>query len=216
MFVAGTGDFGGGHELALLAHGAASGDPLMAFSRTTTSFAASSTTGIEIDVWRPVLAVFISSTSRKLYYYNDAVGTNTDSSAPTFSNFDRFVVGVSPIADADWFNGDIAEVAIWNAELTQVDFNSLKAGALPNSIKSDDLIDYWSLETQASTQTGVNNTVLTATNTAQADDHPPVGVSVIIDLSDSSFTFKKNNGEVLASLDVTFWVHDATTGELVA
>lgn len=169
--VFGAGDFGGAQELAVYADGAGAGSKVKALSNAGGSVAAASTTPLS-TAWQPAMAVFTSATSRKIYYANGAVVSDTSSNALTFSGFDRIVVGCRPITDTVWFNGLIAEAACWSSALTQADFDALAAGAFPETIATGSLIDSWSLETQSATQVGTVSRTLTANNTTQGATHP--------------------------------------------
>lgn len=161
-------------ELMIYADGAGAGSKVKAISRDSASTAAASTTAIATS-WQPAMAVFTSTTSRTIYYAGGAAVTDTAFNNPSFTNIDRIVVGVRGISDTLWFSGEIAHFALWSSALTQGNFDSLAAGAVPDTISSGTLVDYWSLATQAATQTGVNGLVLTASNTSQGSTDPSVG-----------------------------------------
>lgn len=175
--VGGIGDFSTSQsELMIYADGAGSGSKAKAFSRDASSVAAASTTALQ-TTWQPVLAVFTSTTSRTIYYSSGAAVTDTSSNSPVFGDIDRITVGVRGNSDTLWFAGDIAHFAIWSSALSQSNFDSLLAGAIPDTISSGTLVDYWSLATQAASQTGVNGLVLTAANTSQGSSDPVLGGS---------------------------------------
>jgi hypothetical protein len=79
-----------------------------------------------------------------------------------------------------WYSGLAAHYAIWTGgtALGQTEFDALAAGAVPSSVSSGTLWDYWALATSASTHTGTNGRVLTSyggVSTGASD--PPVGAS---------------------------------------
>jgi hypothetical protein len=143
-----------------------------AFARDNGSSAASSTTA-QSTAWQPAMAVFTSSTSRTIYYASGAAVTDTAPIAPAFSSVNRITVGCRN-NDTLHFNGEIEQFALWSAALTQANFDSLAAGALPNTVASGSLYDYWALLTSAATHTGTNGRVLTATSTTTGGTSPPV------------------------------------------
>lgn len=173
QMVGGFGNFGGNEELVLYASGADDGK--MRAQQVGGSGAAAVSTSSLSTSWTPALAVFTSATSRTIYYGAGAAVTNTtDISPANLSNINRVGLGNRTRNDTFWFAGDLAEFAVWSGgtALGQTQFDALAAGAVPNTVSSGTLWDYWELRTDASTQTGVNGRVLTKTNTSQGADHP--------------------------------------------
>lgn len=182
QMVMGAGDNAGATEIAMFASGDLAGDPVRAFERSTagTSSTASSTVGMQLSTWQPALVIFRSSTSRSVYFADGAEVKNTDPRTASFASFDRFVIGCRPISDTLWASMDIAHAAVWSYALENDDWLNLKNGAVPSSVQPQALTDYWSLDTQAATQTGSKGTVLTASNTAQASTSPTMGQTALI------------------------------------
>jgi hypothetical protein len=173
QMVAGFGNSGGNQELMLYAEGAGSGK-MRAFQTGDSSAAANSTTSISTS-WTPALAVFTSAASRTIYYGAGAAVTETTDTAPAgLSSLNKIAVGTRTKNESLWFTGDLAEFAIWSGgtALGQTEFDALAAGDVPSTVAAAALYDYWDLTTQASTHTGVNSRVLTATNTSQGATHP--------------------------------------------
>lgn len=147
---------------------------LQYFSSTGSAITLNASQAVSAGTWYPVMLVCNSATSRTLYYGTGAALTDTASSTPTLS-----AVGWTKIGDAAW-KGDIACVGVWDSALTLSDFQTLGGsagggsggGVVPSTVSSGTLREYWSLLTQASTHTGINGRVLTATSTSQAADHP--------------------------------------------
>lgn len=136
-----------------------------------TSANCTATSAISLS-WQPLLVTFNSTTNRKIYYSSGAVVTDNTSNSITPALFDRFKIGQRPYGAELFFYGEIAECAVWSSELTQGNFNSLAAGAFPETISTGTLVDSWSLETQAATQVGTVSRTLTATDTSQGATHP--------------------------------------------
>jgi len=161
----------GGHE----GHGALSnGTWMRAWSSTGNPASAYSERLISVGDWVPCMAVFLSISLRKIYYGSGAVQVDVNISPQTPSILREFAVGRMAVRDALYWKGDLASVGLWSTELTAADFAQLAAGAVPSTIQSAAIVDYWSLQSQAATQVGLNGRVLAATNTAQAADHPIV------------------------------------------
>lgn len=188
QFVMGVGQAGGATEAAVLASGDIAGDPVRVFVRDTagTSQSASSIASMIENGWQPFLAVYRSSSSRSIYFSdNSPYVSNTATKNLAFANFSRFVVGCRPISDTSFAQMDIAHIAVWQgtgAMLENDDWQSLRHGTPPDQVQPQALIDYWSLETQGATQTGVKGTVLTASNTAQASTSPTMNQAISADL----------------------------------
>ncbi len=161
----------GGHE----GHGALSnGTSMRGWSSVGNPCSAYSAQNISVGDWVPCMAVFVSTSLRKIYYGNGAVQVDTNNSPQTPSVLREFAVGRMAIRDALYWAGDLACVGLWSTELTAAEYAQLAAGAVPSTMRSAAIIDYWSLQSQGATQVGLNGRALTATNTAQAASHPIV------------------------------------------
>ncbi len=199
QMVCGFGNNGGNEELMLYAEGAGAGK-MRAFVTGGGSSAANSTTAMS-TAWTPALAVFTSAASRTIYYGAGAAVTETTDTAPAnLSNLNKIAVGTRTKNESLWFTGDAAEFAIWSGgtALGQTEFDSLAAGAVPNTVASGSLWEYWELRTDAATQTGVNGRVLTKTNTSQGGTHPIAGAAPVV----SSPTVV-STGNTIATVRVT-------------
>jgi hypothetical protein len=170
---------------------------IAARTRGSSSADANSTTGIVTASWQPFMAVFTSASSRTIYYASGAAVTNTATESPTLGNLNRLRLGVFPTAESSWFNGDMAEVAIWTIALGSTEWTSLSGGASPPTVQPDGLLDYWSLFSTAASQTGLNGRVLTASNTSTSATHPPIISSVI----GGAFTNASSFGAVTLTSD---------------
>jgi hypothetical protein len=177
MMVAGVGDDGGAAEAMIYAEGAASGK-VRAFTREP-STGPNSTTSIAA-AWTPALAVFTSASSRTIYYGAGASVTDTATLTDNVPALvDRIVVGVRGIDDNSLpYSGLVAHFAIWSGgtALGSTEWAALAGGALPSSVSSGTLYDYWALTTATATHTGVNGRVLTAFNTTTGASDPAAGI----------------------------------------
>lgn len=122
--------------------------------------------------WVPCMVVFASPSSRKVYYGTDAVqtGSTTVTQNPTILNV--LSIGKQAVRSAYYWAGDLACVGLWRTELSRTDYDTLVAGAVPSTVKTGSLVDYWSLLTQAASQTGIYGGILVANKTSQASSHP--------------------------------------------
>ncbi len=180
--VAGIGEDAGSDELMIYAEGAGTGK-VKAFARDSgTNSSATSTTSITAS-WQLAMCVYESASSRKVYYSSGAVGTDTATVLSSLANLDRVVVGVRGKDETLWYAGQVAHYAIWagGTALGQTEFDALAGGAVPNTVSSGTLWDYWALASNAATHTGVNGRVLTSfggTTTGASD--PPVGSAPVL------------------------------------
>lgn len=102
---------------------------------------AGTTTGYSAGVWQMGTAVFTSATSRTAYVNAGSSATNTVSRTP--STITDWVIGASaPDETAGEFDGHLAEVAIWEAALTQDEITSLYRGFKATQIQPASLIVY--------------------------------------------------------------------------
>lgn len=130
--------------------GAASAD------NSTPETIAATTTTYPANAWSHACAVYASSTSRAAYLGGAGKGTATASSAPT--GLTQADVGAFHAVGGVFgaFTGQIAEVAIWNAALSDVEVAWL-AGIgvdtlvdLPLRIRRASLVAYWKLDGRTS------------------------------------------------------------------
>lgn len=118
------------------------------------------------STWSHICGVFTSTTSRSIFTNGGSKTTNT-TSVPTFTN-DTAVIGavIGSGSYAEFFNGDIAEGAIWNIALTDDEVLSLARGFSPLLIHPQNLIFYTSL---ARDVLDIKGTALTTTGTTVSD-----------------------------------------------
>jgi hypothetical protein len=157
------------------------GSGIAAFSSATYTAVAPGAAG----GWFPFMVVFTSASSRTAYLISGAgVSDGSTIASGTMSGYKTLAIGYRSLSSDNFMLGAVASVGIWSSALDATDWANLIAGAVPSTIQAGTLIDYWSLLTQASTQTGINGRVLTASNTSQAVDHPiSEGTSVGLDPS---------------------------------
>jgi hypothetical protein len=130
-----------------------------------------------VGQWQHLAAVFASSTGRTAYRNGAAGSENTTSLSPVRTPNACLVGRLPSTINANWFNGDIAHVAIWSASLTAGEIASLASGASPLLVRPDSLAAYWPLRGLAADRPEpgiVRGLNLTVTGTAWADD-PQIG-----------------------------------------
>lgn len=133
---------------------------------TTTNSVASMSTAYSINTWYHLVGVFYSNANRELYVDgvfqagNTASITDAAHGLPTIgcrrriNSFDIF------------FNGKIAEAAVWNITLNSSEINSLYKGYKATKVRPENLVYYAPLvrsgndETSANIPTLVNNPVV--------------------------------------------------------
>lgn len=114
-----------------------------------------------------------SSDSVRTAYYNGTAGTPTAVSS-VVSGVNRTIIGARINAGSYglYFNGDMAECAIWNVALSANEIASLAAGFSPRLIRPSALVFYAPLINSLQELRGGTN--LTNVNSTTAADHPRV------------------------------------------
>ena len=140
----------------------------------TTICSAPTTSGtVATNTWTPVCAVFTSTTSRTAYVNGTASTTDT-TSVNSPSNLTETDIGASVFNStySGFFNGRIADAAIWNVALTQAEITSLSKGFVAPMIRPNALV-MWVPMIGASLMDRRGGISFTATGTSAAD-HPPL------------------------------------------
>jgi hypothetical protein len=166
-------DAGGTHRFDLQALGATAGDPIQcaAAAGASSGFARTST-GFSANTWNHACGVQSATTSRTAYLNAGGEITNTA---------DRTPVGISVLkigainvngANANFMNGLIAEVGIWNAALTAAEVASLAKGMTCDKVRPQNLVFYAPLVRDLVDQKG--GLTITNNNSATVANHPRV------------------------------------------
>lgn len=157
------------------AHGATTGDPVQAETRTATlGSVAATTTAYTANTWHHACGVFTSNTSRDAFIDGGSKGSSTVS---RIGSADQFIVGAAGALGL-LFAGNIAHVAVWNIALSDGDVATLAAGADPQTIQAGNLVAYWTLSSDGSPTVGALTLVATGSPTFDAGDDP---ISAYID-----------------------------------
>lgn len=133
---------GGDTRLSLLAAGNIGGDPVRAQSVVSATQAnADSTAGYLANTWHHACGVFTSSTSRAAFIDGGSKGTNATSSSP--SGMNRLRIGVRSATTLGlYLSGQVAEVGVWTAALTDDEVRALGLGISPRLVRPNSLVFY--------------------------------------------------------------------------
>lgn len=155
----------------LVAEGSTSPDPITFRSRAGGSNAdASTTTGYSVNTWHHACAVATSATDRAAFIDGGSKGTNTTSNSP--SGADRVAIGANERLTAGaYFNGRIAEAAIWSVALTDAEVVALSKGYSPLFIRPGSLVFYSPL-IRDDDRDIIGGLSLTANGTPTIAEHP--------------------------------------------
>lgn len=181
-----SGRFGAGSELSMLTIGGAT---VRAQSRDGTGSGYAEQSRTFSDTWFACLVVFTSTSSRTVYISGASPQTNTDSNDARLPGaHDRFRIGARGYENNLYWEGDIAEVAVWSGTLPDAtDFTALAGGELPENIKSGSLIWHRTLESHTDLTAGAAGSTPTANGTLSTGSTHPITRS-------SGFTITADGG----------------------
>jgi len=156
--------------------GTVAGDPIRARTYSNPSGThAESSTGCTVDTWHHALAVFAADNDRRIYLDGGSKVTDTtvldgDTSLPLY------ILGCLGNGASIFFKGKLAEAGVWGSALTDVNAVTLAAGANPQTVDSGNLLEYWSLISDANSDGGSIGTSLNEQGSPSYDavDHPSV------------------------------------------
>jgi hypothetical protein len=121
--------------------------------------------------WGHATGVFSAANSRLVYFNGANTGSNTVSN--TTNNANAIYVGARNANGVGlFFNGDIAEVGIWNAALTAAEVASLAKGMTCDKIRPQSLVFYAPLVRDLIDQKG--GLTITNNNSATVANHPRI------------------------------------------
>jgi hypothetical protein len=166
-------DGNSGHRFTIAAAGTLTGDPIQAICQpgTPTAAIAQTTTGYTAGAWQHACGVFTSSTSRTAYLNAGSSGTDTQSATPTGLNQIKIGMRVN-VTPGLFFDGLIAEVGIWNVDLTAAEVASLADGFTCDKVRPQSLVFYAPLVRDLIDYKG--GLTITNNNTATVANHPRV------------------------------------------
>jgi len=135
-----------------------------------TNAAATAATAVPTATWNSIAGVLASDTSRTAYRQGVAGTPNTTSRQITF---DLMTIGARIATTVGlYFDGKLADIAVWTAVLTDDELNSLRRGFKPHRIRPQSLLFYVPLLRNLQDIKGLLS--LTNNNTATVADHPRV------------------------------------------
>lgn len=118
-------------------------DDLYALTADAGGFSLATTTGgFLVDTWNHGCAVFAANNDRRAYLNGGNKGTESTARTPNPAYIDRNRIAQRRLDDWPW-DGELAEVGIWNIALTDDDVYSLSRGFSPLLIKPDNLVLYF-------------------------------------------------------------------------
>jgi hypothetical protein len=163
----------GNRRYALQVLGAVAGDPLQFGSASGgTTGAANSSTGYTANTWNHACGIEINSASRIVYLNGGNTGTNT--TAKNVIDLIELKIGAvnSSGTVVNHMSGLMAEVGIWNAELTAAEIASLAKGMTCDKVRPQSLVFYAPLIRNLQDASG--GLTITNNNTATVANHPRV------------------------------------------
>jgi|SRR5580765_3290906 len=131
------GNTGGGNFLAL---GLEIANTVRAYQFDGTTGSASSAGTFTLNAWNHIGAVFTSTTAETAYL--NGVGTSASHAAVVPAGID--IMRMAQLF-TQYFDGDLAEAAIWNVALTSGEMTQLSKGVSPLLIRPSALVAYWPL-----------------------------------------------------------------------
>jgi hypothetical protein len=140
---------------------------------------------IDIDgVWAGIVATFSSSTLRSIYI--QALANQDDGFQESIlADLMKYISVGSNLAGSQDFGaassnaGKLAEIAVWDAVLSDDDITSYLAGITAASIDASNLIGYWPLSASSGTQSNLGLDAggdLTVSGATFSSDHPTITI----------------------------------------
>ena len=148
----------------------------MRSSSGASSASAASATTWSTSTWHSAMGVVATNTDRRVYLDGGNKGTNSSNHPVVGLSHTQFGVnwdGVNPIYE---FGGQAAELAIWNAALTDDEAAGHGTGLSPLMIRPTSLVAYWPLGglNFRNDRDNVGNYDMSPVNSPTWADHPPV------------------------------------------
>lgn len=134
----------------------------------------STTVANTVGTWYHAAAVFLGSGQNVTGYINGVAGTPALNTGTTLSTLDRVVVGarLSGGTPGLFFDGDLAEIGVWNAALTAEEIAGLAKGFRNRTTRSSSL--RFNLRLIRSIQDLAQGLSMTANNSPTVSNHPLV------------------------------------------
>ena len=142
----------------------------------TTTATAISTANYSTNTWHHACAVFSSNSSRTIYLDGGNSATNTTTVGVNTGSFVATTIGgfSNSTGLGQPCDGLIAEVAVWNGNLTSDDAASLASGISPTLVRPDILVAYWPLFGEFSPEIDIVRGQDATVNGTTAASHPRI------------------------------------------
>jgi hypothetical protein len=128
------------------------------------------TSGYSANTWHHACGVFTSTTSRAVYLDGGSSATGTGTRSPDTPN--QIQIGIFAGDNVQYFDGRMAEVGIWNTDLTASEVLSLSRGMTCDKVRPQSLVAYFPLVRNLVELKG--GLTITNNNTATVAAHPRV------------------------------------------
>jgi hypothetical protein len=140
----------------------------------TPNASSSTTVANTVGTWYHAAGVFLGSGSNVTGYINGVAGTPATNTGSTLSTLDRIVIGARLSAGTPglYFDGDIAEVGVWNGALTADEIAGLAKGFRCRMIRPQSL--RFDLRMIRDLQDLSQARAMTNTNGATVSTHPRI------------------------------------------
>jgi hypothetical protein len=161
-------------RLTLIGRGDLAGDPIRFQINGQATSNANTTAGFSANIWMHACGVASSSTLRSVYLNGGSSQTNITSH--TLTGLNQSSIGTQRLSGfpngTGFMKGLIAEVGIWNADLTAAEIASLAKGMTCDKIRPQSLVFYAPLVRDLIDQKG--GLTITNNNGATVATHPRV------------------------------------------
>lgn len=144
-------------------------------TRTASTGTAASTSTVTANTWSHVGGSWAATNSRRAYFNGVQEGTSATNLDPSLMNRTR--IGVYFTSSFQHFNGRIADVCIWSADLTTSEFAAMYAGKPCTQIRSESLVAcpvLWGIHDPEIDACAARSWPIVGTPTRAP--HPPIGL----------------------------------------
>ena len=140
-------------------------------------------TGSQIAIlntnWHHICYRYLGAASEWAYFLDGTKTVINASLTGTFSTgLNELLIGASGITGSNFYNGSLAEIAIWTTNVSDANITSLAAGSKATNFSPGNLIGYWQLCGTASPEpdgSGAGHSVALTGTTAAAHPKPLCG-----------------------------------------
>jgi len=155
----------------LLINRSVGGDPVRLQSAAGAGNVADTSIGYSANTWHHAGGIWAADNDRAVFLDGTHKGVNAVNRAP--AGIDRTSIGrVGDSTPGQYMNGDIAEVSIWDAALTDYEIYLHSIGVPAPFIRPQNLVAYWPLRDGVDFE-WMRRFDMTAYNTPGVGEHPP-------------------------------------------